>query len=65
VQGNGDYRPNSGDKGRRRRGRMLAKQEGNKLHLFVALGGEGVDRGSSSAVAQSRRRVRVMVAALR
>jgi hypothetical protein len=40
-------------------------QGGNKPHLFEALDGEGVDRGSLPTVAQSLRRVQVVVVALR
>jgi hypothetical protein len=39
-------------------------QEGNKPYLFETLGGEGVDRSGLPVVAQSRRRVRVVEAAL-
>jgi hypothetical protein len=46
-------------------GRRWEMQEGNKLHLFKALGGEGMDRGGLPMVVQSRRRVRVVVAAVR
>jgi hypothetical protein len=45
-------------------GRRWEMQEGNKPHPFEALGREGVDQGSFPAVAQSRRRVRVVEAAL-
>jgi hypothetical protein len=54
----------SRDKGCWRRGARVEEAEGNKLHLFVALGGKGVDRGGLPAVVPSRRWVRVMVAAL-
>jgi hypothetical protein len=46
-------------------GRRWERQEGNKLHLFEALGGEVVDRGGLPMVAPSQRRVRVVEAALR
>jgi hypothetical protein len=46
-------------------GRRWERQEGNKPHLFEVMGWEGVDRGGLPTVAQSRRRVRVMVAVLR
>jgi hypothetical protein len=43
-------------------GRGWERQEGTEPHLFVAFVGEVVDRGGSPVVAQSRRRVRVVVA---
>jgi hypothetical protein len=45
-------------------GRRWERQEGNKAHLFVALDEEVVDRDGSPVVAQSRRRVWVVAAAL-
>jgi hypothetical protein len=44
--------------------RRWERQEGNKPHLFVALGGEVVDRDGLPVVAQSWQRVRVVAAAL-
>jgi hypothetical protein len=41
------------------------RQEGNKPHMFEALGGEGADQGGLPMVAQSLRWVRVVVMALR
>jgi hypothetical protein len=43
-------------------GRRWEMQGGNKPHLFEVLDGEGVDRGGLPTVAQSLRRVRVVVA---
>jgi hypothetical protein len=43
-------------------GQRWDRQERNKPHLFEALGGDGVDRDGLPTVAQSRHRVRVVVA---